>query len=235
VIRPHWTIRSRLFLGFGLAILALLLAGAVGIFALDRIQDDVSESVDEANRVGQRLFRIHDATLRLVALSQAELTGAASAGAHGRGFAVVAEQVRKLATDSAGAAEEVRRVVDAMRAEVASAVASFKAGARDLGNVGSVSRAAATALDAIDQALPGVQDVTVSVSRAAGEARAAVDALSERLRSLGLQAESQAAASEEAAAAAEETAAGAEEVAATARTLQRSADRLRGMIGRFEV
>lgn len=210
--------------------------------SLSKAQEVIQGSADAVTRLERTSKTVED-FVRSVAVvaDQTELLSlnasieAARAGEHGRGFAVVAEQVRRLATDSAGAAEEVRRVVDAMHAEVASAVISFKAGAKDLGNVGSVSRDAANALDAIDQALPGVQDVTVSVSRAADGARAAVEALNERLRSLGLQAESQAAASEEAAAAAEETAAAAEEVAATARTLQGSADSLKGMISRFEV
>lgn len=160
---------------------------------------------------------------------------AARAGEHGRGFAVVAEEVRKLAADSTRAAEEVRGVVDAMQKQIEAAVVAFQAGVASLGDVGDVSRSATAALGAIDRAVPEVEAVAESVAGAAEAARGAVQALTDRLGTVGVHAESQAAASEEAAAAAEESAAVAEQVAATASNLQDSADRLNRLAARFRV
>lgn len=160
---------------------------------------------------------------------------AARAGEHGRGFAVVADEIRKLAADSGRAAEEVRGVVTRMQDEVSAAVHAFTKGVAGLGDVGSVSRTAASALEAIDSAVESVEEVAASVARAAEESRQAVQALVARLSEIAAQAEAQAAASEQAASAAQETAATSQEVSATAHNLQESAERLNAMVSRFRV
>lgn len=155
---------------------------------------------------------------------------AARAGEHGRGFAVVAEEVRKLAEESGRAADEVNGIVIAMRARIAGTAKAFSQGIHELGDVGSVSRAAVAALEAVDDAVMGVNQVATSVSAAAASHGNAVQQLVASLTAAGAQAETQASSSQEAAAAAEETAASAEQVAATAQQLATNASRLETLV-----
>jgi methyl-accepting chemotaxis protein len=159
---------------------------------------------------------------------------AARAGEHGRGFAVVAEEVRKLAEESGRAADEVNGIVIAMRSRIAGTAKAFSQGIHELGDVSSVSRAAVAALEAVDDAVSGVNQVATSVSAAAVSHANAVQQLVSSLTAAGAQAETQASSSQEAAAAAEETAASAEQVAATAQQLTTNASRLESLVVGFK-
>ena len=159
---------------------------------------------------------------------------AARAGEHGRGFAVVADEVRKLAEESGEAADEVNAIVLAMRERIAGTAKAFSQGIHELGDVGSVSRAAVAALEAVDDAVFGVNQVASSVSAAAASHAAAVSLLVSSLTAAGVQAETQASSSQEAAAAAEQTAASAEQVAATAQQLATNASRLETLVVGFK-
>ncbi|HEY2375337.1 MAG TPA: methyl-accepting chemotaxis protein [Gemmatimonadaceae bacterium] len=159
---------------------------------------------------------------------------AARAGDHGRGFAVVAEEVRKLAEESGRAADEVNAIVNAMRERIGATAKAFSQGIHELGDVGSVSRAAVAALDTVDDAVAGVNQVASSVSAAAMSHTTAVSKLIASLTAAGEQADTQASTSQEAAAAAEETAASAEQVAATAQQLATNASRLETLVVGFK-
>jgi methyl-accepting chemotaxis protein len=204
--------------------------------ALERAQSVIQESRDaiarletaseDVERFVDTVGRIADQT-NLLALNAA--IEAARAGESGRGFAVVAEEVRRLARQAEQASAEVSAVVTSMRGQVSAAVRSFGKGAATLGDVGSVSHRAVSALEAIADSVGGIDELANSVGAAAQSHGAAVTDLVERLGTAGERTEAQAASSEEAAAAAEQTAASAEEVAATAHKLASNAARLQAL------
>jgi methyl-accepting chemotaxis protein len=193
---------------------------------------ELESSFDEVGRFVLTIRKIADQT-NLLALNAA--IEAARAGTQGRGFAVVAEEVRKLADNARRSAEEVSSIVGGMRTRIASTAGAFESGVSQLGDVNTVSRTAAGALEAVHRAVAGVNEAATSVSTAASSHGAAVESLAQSLAAAGEQVETQAAASEEAAAAAQETAATAEEVAATAHELSMNAARLEALVSDFKV
>ena len=79
----------------------------------------------------------------------------ARAGEHGRGFAVVASEVRSLATRAAGAAKEIRGLIEASAAQVDNGVA--------------LARQAGDAMDKISREVTRARELTEQINLASRE------------------------------------------------------------------
>jgi methyl-accepting chemotaxis protein len=215
---------------------------AQAVEVLERARGVIDASKGEVNKlegafaeVGRFVELIQGVARQTNLLALNAAIEAARAGEHGQGFAVVAEEVRRLAEQSARAANEVSSTVREMRERVASTTKAFSHGVSGLGDVDAVSRTAAAALDAVESAVSGVSEVAASVGSAAASHESAVTQLVLRISAASEQAETQVAASEQAAAAAEQTASSAEQVAATAQQLAANAARLEALVAGFRV
>ena len=81
---------------------------------------------------------------------------AARAGEHGKGFAVVATEVRKLAEQSATAADRIRSLIGDIQSEINSAVDSMNKGTQAVNDGSLMSESAKAAFLAILQAVEDV-------------------------------------------------------------------------------
>src|SRR5581483_3998782 len=122
------------------------------LVALKAFMAETSAKVQQLGQVSRRITgfiasirELADMT-HLLALNAA--IEAARAGKHGKGFAVVAEEVRRLAEQSGGAAEEGELVQDVHR-QVGEVVEQMRRGQVTVGGVEELSSAALAALDAI--------------------------------------------------------------------------------------
>lgn len=79
--------------------------------ANNKIQDVINELNEKTKHIGTILDSISAISVQTNLLALNASIEAARAGEHGRGFAVVAEEIRKLAEESAKAADEVRTIV----------------------------------------------------------------------------------------------------------------------------
>ncbi len=188
-----------------------------------------SQSIDEFVVLVKRIA----SQTNLLALNAA--IEAARAGEHGRGFAVVAEEVRKLADESAAAAEQVGETLQQLRAQVERVAAAMAQGVGRVQDVEAVSTAAAGGLEEIARSVQGIEEAARRVAEAAAVNRQAAEEIEAAAGQVKQQASRHATAAESVTAAAEQQSASTQEMAASAGEMLAAAERLRNMVTGFRV
>ncbi len=124
----------------------------------------------QSNQIGEiisTITNIADQT-NLLALNAA--IEAARAGEHGRGFAVVAEEVRKLAEQSAGAANEITGLIEKIQVGVGEAVAAIDHSVTEVDDGVQVANNAGASLEQIIKAVEKntavIRDVAAGTNQA---------------------------------------------------------------------
>lgn len=199
------------------------------------ISDSVRHLAERSNEIMRANSLIGQIAKQTNILSINASIEAARAGAEGRGFTVVAEEVRKLAGQTTSAAEEVARLMDRMKQEMAAVEASTSEGQQEAETGLQVVRSAAGALNRIHEASEASAE---SVSTAAGQTEqaallssSALEAVS-AIREVALKAEDSA---REVSACTEQQYAGMQEITSSAAMLLQMAAELRDTINRFKM
>ncbi|MGB4642520.1 MAG: methyl-accepting chemotaxis protein, partial [Dethiobacteria bacterium] len=180
-----------------------------------RVQDlqEVISRVDQRSHdIGQILTVITDIADQTNLLALNAAIEAARAGEQGRGFAVVAEEVRKLAEQSASAAEEIGELIRDTQQESKQALESMNLGVKEVQEGAEVVAEAGSSFKEI---IHGVEEIGVRVEETASAA------------------EELSASSEELAASAQEQSSTMEEIAASAEELRAAAERMFDEVGKF--
>ncbi len=146
------TVRRRLLVGFGFCIMVLIASGLVGIHALESARRDTHERLAELSHVGTRLSLSNDATLRLLALAQAELMGAEGGSSAMDSLSQLADSLRGLLVQESNLSDEERTSLERLgtlqgQIEVRLAVARAY---RDIGRVDDAFRQAGANTPALD-------------------------------------------------------------------------------------
>ncbi len=180
---------------------------------VNELQDVINEVDQRSNDIGKILSVITDIADQTNLLALNAAIEAARAGEQGRGFAVVAEEVRKLAEQSAEAAQEIGNLITSTQEESKKALESMTEGVKD------------------------VESGTEVVSRTGttfGEILNAVQGISKQVEETASAAQELSAGSEEMAASIEEQSSTMEEMAATAEELRASAEKLTEELNKFK-
>ncbi len=184
-------------------------------------------AVDDIARFVTTVGRIAEQT-NLLALNAA--IEAARAGQAGRGFAVVAEEVRKLAEQAQGAAEDVVKITQQVTRRVTSTAKTMDVGVQRVGEIETVSRDIDDALTTIGAAAERTRHAASAVTFGAMENMQAVDGAADGVQMVARAAEQHAAAAQEVSASTEEQSAACEQMSSSSTHLLDNATRLRGLI-----
>jgi len=170
---------------------------------------------------------------KLLALNAA--MEAARAGEQGEGFGIVADEVRRLAADSAEAAERTDLLARAMLERVGR---SRESAARTLGTLQTVHDATHHGRQSFMQVEQGVIDAekwSASIETAVEESNRLVVDMTQRLDNLALGTEGFASAMHQVAAASEEQSDSIDEIAGAANSLSSAARRVAQLVGTFKL
>jgi len=170
---------------------------------------------------------------KLLALNAA--MEAARAGEHGQGFAVVASEVRRLAANSADAAQRTEALVRSVLGRVQE---SRALSARTMDTVIGVLETTQLGMHSfaqVEEAVRGSEAWTASIENAATTSRELVSDVTARLDEVAKATESYASAMEEVAASSQEQSASTEQIAAAASTLAAAAAHMAGLVGGFKL
>src|SRR4030095_15121182 len=154
---------------------------------------------------------------------------------HGQGFAVVASEVRRLAANSAEAAQRTEALVRGVLTKVQE---SRAVSARPMATVIGVLETTQLGMHSfaeVEDAMRGSEAWTTSIEQAARTSRELVADVSARLDEVAKATESYASAMQEVAASSEEQSASQEQIAGAASTLAAAAAHMSGLVGGFKL
>lgn len=191
-----------------------------------------NESAERISAAREMIQSISDQT-NLLALNAA--IEAARAGEQGKGFAVVAEEIRKLAEQSAGFTEEIRKDIDLLKADVEKAVNTMNgvAGLMDTQN----ERMAETGdkFTQISEAIEKSQAIVKNLNKSSKEIEEKNDLIVKAIGNLSSVAADNAATTEEAAAAVATQVQSMEEISGASENLAHVAVELQEEVAKFRL
>jgi methyl-accepting chemotaxis protein len=164
---------------------------------MERIRGEVQETSQKIKRlgessqeIGQIVELIEDIAEQTNLLALNAAIQAAMAGEHGRGFAVVADEVRRLADRATAATKQIGQLVRSIQTDTAQAMLAMESSTREVVEGSRLSDATLQRLDAINQVVAQLSELTEAIAGAAerqaaasGEARQAMVEISQTTRS----------------------------------------------------
>jgi methyl-accepting chemotaxis protein len=200
--------------------------------AVSQAMRDLSSKSEQISQIVQTITGIAEQT-NLLALNAA--IEAARAGEHGKGFAVVAEEVRKLAEESQGAAQEISGLVGAIQHETNRAVDVVQEGAERTQDGVTVVEQTREAFVQIGNAVDDMAARIEQIAAASEQISAGAQSMQDSINEVASVAEESSASTEEVSASTEQTSASAQEISASAQELAGNAETLTQLMSQFKV
>ena len=210
--------------------------------SMKALQNSVKQSAEVIKLLGEHSKEIGNIVETISAIAeQTNLLAlnaaieAARAGEHGRGFAVVADEVRKLAEQSATAADEIHRLIFDVQSQTDKAVESMQIGTKTTQtSVDAVNEAGSAFREIVNE----IQELTEKIRHTTGaiaKAKEGNTQIVESVEKIDTAAKKISSETESISATTQELSASTEEIAASSRQLSGMADDLHKAIGTFKL
>ncbi|MDP4143626.1 MAG: methyl-accepting chemotaxis protein [Bacillota bacterium] len=160
---------------------------------------------------------------------------AARAGEQGRGFAVVADEVRKLAEQSGGAAQQIAELIKGIQDQIASITRSLNKGSEEIAEGMHIAIKAGTDFGDIEKSIVNITTVAQGISSSTDEMINIAQHTLADMEGVSAITEQTSAATEEVSATTEEQSAAMSEISAAAQNLAGLSERLNSMVSEFKV
>ena len=191
-----------------------------------------NESAERISAAREMIQSISDQT-NLLALNAA--IEAARAGEQGKGFAVVAEEIRKLAEQSAGFTEDIRKDIDILKTDVEKAVNTMNGVAGLMEKQNEKMTETGNKFTQISEAIEKSQVIVMTLDKSSKEIEEKNSAIVKAIENLSSVAEDNAATTEEAAAAVATQVQSMEEISGASENLANVAVELQEEVAKFRL
>ena len=191
-----------------------------------------NESAERISAAREMIQSISDQT-NLLALNAA--IEAARAGEQGKGFAVVAEEIRKLAEQSAGFTEDIRKDIDILKTDVEKAVNTMNGVAGLMEKQNEKMTETGDKFAQISEAIEKSQVIVMTLDKSSKEIEEKNSAIVKAIENLSSVAEDNAATTEEAAAAVATQVQSMEEISGASENLANVAVELQEEVAKFRL
>lgn len=207
------------------------------LMEIKEVVENSAKVILELNELSQQIGNFVN-TIKAIAnqtnlLSLNASIEAARAGEAGRGFGVVAEQIKKLASESAEASEEVENMIEKVQEQVEEVVGTMTIGAEKVKGVGEMAKRSKNAMQMVMEAIGNAKLKIEEIESMTSSQVAGIERIVGSITDIATISEQGAAGTQESSASTEEQAASMEELAASALELSNIARELKAEVEKF--